>query len=278
MPSSTDNPLQTGPLGQASEYPTEYAPGVLHPIPRSQARALIGFSAATQMYGVDLWNCYEFSWLNDRGLPQVAIVQLQVPIGSASIVESKSLKLYLNSFAQTRFADAAEVRSALDKDLANAFGAPITVVAQSIDEHALPVSVLAGKSLDELAVEIDTYEHDIGLLGTTKPDRTVNQSWSTNLFRSLCPVTSQPDWASLQIDYAGPEFEPAALLRYLVSYRNHQAFHEATIEQIYLEICSTYRPTALSVNGRFLRRGGIDINPFRSSREQAAPSARLVRQ
>ena len=278
MPSPTDNPLQTGPLGQASEYPTEYSPGLLYPIPRSQARELLGYSTATQWYGVDLWNCYEFSWLNDKGLPRVAILQLQVPISSESIVESKSLKLYLNSFAQTHFAEVAQVREALDRDLAQAFGAPINTVLQTTAEQALQVITPAGNSLDGLAVEVDTYQHDIGLLGTTQPGKPVTQTWSTDLFRSLCPVTSQPDWASLQIDYAGPAFEPGALLRYLVSYRNHQAFHEATIEQIYLEILSTYRPTKLAVNGRFLRRGGIDINPFRSSHDQAAPSGRLPRQ
>lgn len=278
MSAPTENSLHTSPLGQATEYPIHYTPSLLHPIPRSEARASIGFSDEVRLFGEDVWTCYEFSWLNQKGLPRVAILQLQVPVISRSIVESKSLKLYLNSFAQTRFASVAEVQHTLDSDLKLAFMAPLIISIQTPGAVPLTFNPLAGQALDELDIEVSQYQHNVGLLGESVAGTYIKKSWYTDLFRSLCPVTSQPDWASVHIEYVGPEFDPADLLRYLVAYRNHQAFHESTIEQIFLEIWSTYHPQELTVHGRFLRRGGIEINPFRSSTERSAPSVRVLRQ
>lgn len=278
MSNPPKNIIDAGPLGRASEYPQHYTPSLLHPISRRDARSRIGFSEDISLHGEDLWTCYEFSWLNDKGLPRIAILQLQVPLSSRSIVESKSLKLYLNSFAQTRFASVGDVQNTLDSDLKLAFMAPLMISLQPPGQTQVTFNSLPGDLLDELDLEISDYEYDVGLLGKSEAGTYIKKSWCTDLFRSLCPVTSQPDWASLHIEYVGPEFDPRALLRYLVSYRNHQAFHESTIEQIFLDIWSTYEPLELSVNGRFLRRGGIEINPFRSSQERAAPNMRLVRQ
>ena len=278
MSAPTESTLHSSPLGQATEYPTHYTPSLLHPIPRSEARSRMGVTDLEGVYGEDVWTCYEFSWLSQRGMPRVAVLGIRVPISSRSIVESKSLKLYLNSFAQTRFDSVADVQHTLDSDLKLAFMAPLIISLHTPGQTPVTFNPLPGDSLDGLDVEIESYEHDIALLGETVPESYIKKSWYTDLFRSLCPVTSQPDWASVHIEYAGPEFDPAALLRYLVSYRNHQAFHESTIEQIFVEMWATYAPRELSVHGRFLRRGGIEINPFRCCAEQAAPEVRVVRQ
>lgn len=275
---NADIQVSESPLGKQTEYPTQYTPSVLHPMSRQQSRDALGLLHVDSLRGEDLWTGYEFSWLNADGKPMVAGVRLHVPCQSEALVESKSLKLYLNSFAQTRFDTQAEVLNTLDQDLGLAFRAP--VIVELVDLHQLPAAAdtLAGTSLDQQDVVISQYTRDPELLQLAEGKVNVKERCFTDLFRSLCPVTGQPDWASVQIEYAGPAIDRAGLLKYLISYRNHQAFHETTIEQIFCDLMEYCAPHELSVYGRFVRRGGLDINPFRSNFEDQAPDIRLSRQ
>jgi len=266
------------PLGKASEYPTTYTPSLLRSIDRAELRAPLGIIGALPFQGEDTWNCYEFSWLNAKGRPDVGIVKLRVPCNSAAIVESKSLKLYLNSFAQTVFATRAELLTTLNSDLALGFRSPVIIDVLDVDQASEPIAQLPGRSLDTLDIECEVYHWCPDLLEVEAGDVTVRQTLHTHLFRSVCPVTSQPDWASVMVQYVGHRIPPAALLRYLVSFRNHAAFHEAAIEQIFVDLTQRCVPEHLTVHARFMRRGGIDINPFRSTDEAASPSMRLARQ
>ena len=276
---SRTNSIVESPLGKASAYIATYTPSLLHSIPRNDARAeLRGAGKELAFHGEDIWNCYELSWLSPKGGPRGALLRIQVPQGSGAIVESKSMKLYLNSFAQTRFSSTAEVQKTLDSDLMLAFRSPVMIELSEPDQlNQAPVG-LPGECLDDMDVEVDTFTLDDALLTSGDADTHVHKTFHTHLFRSLCPVTGQPDWASLLIEYAGPRFDTADLYRYLVSYREHPGFHEATIEQIYLDIQNRLEPTSLTVYGRFLRRGGIDINPYRSSSSGPAPELRVNRQ
>ena len=276
---SRSNSIVESPLGKDSAYIATYTPSLLHSIPRTDARAeLRGAGKELAFHGEDIWNCYELSWLSPKGGPRGALLRIQVPQGSGAIVESKSMKLYLNSFAQTRFSSTAEVQKTLDSDLMLAFRSPVMIELSEPDQlNQAPVG-LPGECLDDMDVEVDTFTLDDALLKSGDADTHVHKTFHTHLFRSLCPVTGQPDWASLLIEYAGPRFDTADLYRYLVSYREHPGFHEATIEQIYLDIQNRLEPTSLTVYGRFLRRGGIDINPYRSSSSGPAPELRVNRQ
>lgn len=268
------------PLGKQSEYTDTYTPSLLHSIERAAARSEFGLNTeALPFTGEDVWMCYELTWLGARGKPEVCAMRIKVPCNSPCIVESKSLKLYLGSLAQTRFANRAELLNTLNSDLGLAFRAP--VMLELIDLQQIPqiVAQPAGICLDRLDVKLDRYERDAGLLQLEAgEERMVKETLHTNLFRSLCPVTGQPDFATVVIRYLGRPITRASLLAYLVSFRNHQAFHEATIEQIYLDIQQRCRADQLSVAGRFLRRGGIDINPFRSNVDEQLPLMRLPRQ
>lgn len=266
------------PLGKDTEYPTTYTPSLLRSIERAPQRESLGVAGLLPFHGEDTWNCYEFSWLNTKGRPDVAVVKVRVPCNSAAIVESKSLKLYLNSFAQTVFATRAELITTLNSDLSLAFRAPVIVDLVDVEQTPEPVAQLPGRCLDDLDVEIEVYHWCPDLLEVDAGAVTVRQTLYTNLFRSVCPVTHQPDWASVMVQYVGRRIAPESLLKYLVSFRNHAAFHETTIEQIFVDLSQRCAPEHLSVYGRFLRRGGIDINPFRSSSEFVAPATRLVRQ
>jgi len=267
------------PLGKATEYADTYTPSLLFPLNRAEARAGMGITESLPFKGEDVWWCYELSWLASGGKPQVAALQINVPCSSPCIVESKSLKLYLNSFAQTRFNNKAEVLATLNSDLSVAFRSPILV--QLLELNQLPVvsDHLPGFCLDGLDLETDTYEVDAGLLSVDEgEERRVKETLFSHVFRSLCPVTGQPDFATVIVRYLGRPIARASLLRYLVSYRCHQAFHEAAVEQIFMDIAHHCRPEQLSVTGRFLRRGGIDINPFRSNVDERAAEIRLPRQ
>jgi len=266
------------PLGKPSEYVTTYTPSLLRSIERAPLRAPLGIVDRLPFQGEDTWNCYEFSWLNAKGKPDVAIVKLRVPCNSAAIVESKSLKLYLNSFAQTVFATRAELITTLSSDLTLAFRAPVIIDLVDVDHAPEPVAQFPGRCLDDLDVEVEVYHWCPDLLEIEAGEVTVRQTLHTHVFRSVCPVTQQPDWASILVQYVGHRIPPESLLRYLVSFRNHAAFHETTIEQIFVDLSQRCAPEQLSVYGRFLRRGGIDINPFRSTNESSAPATRLVRQ
>jgi 7-cyano-7-deazaguanine reductase len=266
------------PLGKDSDYVTTYTPSLLRSIERSQLREPLGIVAALPFQGEDAWTCYELSWLNGKGRPEAVIAKLRVPCNSACIVESKSLKLYLNSFAQTVFATRAELLTTLNSDLALAFRAPVMVHLLDPDQAPDPISMLPGRSLDALDIDIEVYHWCPDLLEVAPDTVTVRQTHHTHLFRSLCPVTGQPDWASVLVQYVGRRIPPAALLRYLVSFRNHAAFHETSVEQIFVDLMQRCRPEHLTVYARFMRRGGIDINPFRSTDETASPALRLMRQ
>jgi 7-cyano-7-deazaguanine reductase len=266
------------PLGKPTTYPDAYDRRLLARIERAPGRQLLGIAGVPPFAGADVWNGYEFSWLNPRGLPRVTGLRLEVGAETPRIVESKSMKLYLNGFAQARFESAQAVIDVLTEDLGAAFGAPVTVTLPNIDEMAT-VSALPGDCLDGVAVTIDVYERDPSLL-TLQGDggAPVDEVLHTHLFRSLCPVTGQPDWASVLIRYRGPAIDRLSLLRYLVSFRRHQAFHETTVEQIWLDLRERCRCERLLVAGYFLRRGGLEINPFRADQADDWPVMRLARQ
>jgi len=266
------------PLGKPSDYPTTYTPSLLRSIERAPLRAPLGIVERVPFQGEDTWNCYEFSWLNAKGRPDAGMIKLRVPCNSAAIVESKSLKLYLNSFAQTVFTTRAELLTTLNSDLSLAFRAPVIIDLVDVDQALEPVGQLPGRSLDDLDVDVEVYHWCPDLLEVDAGAVTVRQTLHTHLFRSVCPVTRQPDWASVMVQYVGHRIPPESLLRYLVSFRSHEAFHETTIEQIFVDITQRCAPEHLTVYGRFLRRGGIDINPFRSTDAAAAPPLRLLRQ
>jgi 7-cyano-7-deazaguanine reductase len=267
------------PLGKTTEYRDTYAPEVLAPMSRADARQRLGLTGTAPFVGEDVWNGYEFSWLGPKGGPRVAGLRFVVDAGSPSFVESKSLKLYLNGFAQTRFASDSQVTARLEQDLGAAFGAVVCVTMVPLDGMPAARDRLPGYCLDQLDEPVDVYQRAPGLLELTRGgDVARDLTLHTHLFRSLCPVTGQPDWASVLVRYSGPAIEPLALWRYLLSYRCHQAFHETTIEQIFLDLAARCRCERLLVAGFFQRRGGLDINPMRTNGPKVRLRYRLPRQ
>ena len=238
----------------------------------------MGFAAASLPFvGEDFWNCYELSWLTERGVPAVGTLQIRVPSTTPATVESKSLKLYLNAFSQTTLPKAADILALIQEDLSGLCGAAVDV-SLAEPNYAVPPACPPGQSLDHERVAIETYERDAAILDRACGTRVVEETLHTNLFASLCPVTGWPDWASVLITYRGPQIDRRRLLQYLVSYRRHRAFHETVVEQIFVDIKARCACERLTVYGRFLRRGGIDINPFRSTHLSEAPRIRLARQ
>ncbi len=287
MSQDKEKSLSTGPLGLSGDYAEGYSVELLHPMPRAEGRKAVGLHVDSKLdsdsklasFGKDLWTGYEFSWLDIKGKPVVAGLKIEVDCATTNIVESKSMKLYLNGFAQTQFADAQAVGARLNQDLGSAFSGGVIVELIPIDELAGQWATMQGQCLDELDIQVTEYQRAPELLGrVSTPPSVVTEQLYTHLFRSLCPVTAQPDWATVIISYTGQGIDHAGLLSYLVSYRSHQAFHETTIERIYADIMASCQPTFLSVNGRFQRRGGLDINPFRSSEVCTVPGARMPRQ
>ena len=268
-------------LGQSVAYASSYDAGLLFPIPRAPGRIALGIAPdAPPFVGVDLWNAYELSWLDARGKPQVALAECRVPATSPNLIESKSFKLYLNSFSQERVGGADALRALLVADLSAAAGAAVAVnLIAPTSPQAFPVQVLPGDVIDGAAIEIDSYGPPDPTLLRVDAHETVDETLVSHLFRSNCPVTSQPDWASLQVAYVGPRIDRAALLRYVVSFRTHSDFHEACVERMFLDLLKHCAPTKLSVYARFTRRGGLDINPFRGLPGVAMPdNLRLSRQ
>lgn len=253
------------------------SPALLSPIDRSAQRRALGLPASLPFVGEDVWNCHELSWLTGRGVPAVGTLRIRVPSTTPATVESKSLKLYLNAFSQQVFPKKADAISVIQEDLSGLFGARANVSLLQPGEAELPGSP-PGHSLDQERVDIRTYERDADLLEGACGDRVVEESVYTDLFASLCPVTGWPDWASVLISYRGREIDRRRLLQYLVSYRRHRGFHETVVEQMFVDIKARCGCERLTVYGRFLRRGGIDINPFRSTHLPAAPAFRLWRQ
>lgn len=267
------------PLGLASSYPDRYDPEQLFAIPRSKGRTTIGLADDLPFQGEDIWNAYELTWLDTHGKPVLAIAELRVPADSGAIVESKSLKLYLNSFAGTQIKDSNEVSRLITQDLSAVCSAPVKVrLILATDTDYGNIGRLPGFCIDALSITCDKYRVDSGLLKLQVNAPIVQEELYSNLLRSKCPVTDQPDLGSVLISYSGPQIEPSSLLRYIISYRNHQALHETCIERIFLDIMDRCQPDKLTVYGRYLRRGGIDINPFRSNFETYARNVRLSRQ
>ncbi len=267
-------------LGKASSYIDQYDASLLFPIPRADKRAEIGVLQTPPFFGADIWTLYELSWLNLRGKPQVALAHITVPCESPNIVESKSLKLYLNSFNNTRFLDAREVRERIRADVSAATGAGIgikTIGPELFDRE--PVHELDGLNLDRLDVECNHLTPTPELLFAEFDEPPVTETLTSNLLKSNCLVTGQPDWGSVQIAYSGPAINQEGLLQYLVSFRNHNEFHEQCVERIFMDIWTRCRPIKLSVYARYTRRGGLDINPFRCSYPmQLPPNVRTARQ
>lgn len=258
-------PPTRSPLGQPLRYPSRRDPDLLFPIARAVARSAIGVPSPLPFIGSDLWNAYELSWLGARGKPEVAIATLAVPADSPALIESKSLKLYLNGLNGERFADVTALTATIATDLSAAAGAAVAVsLVPRADLAGLALAELAGECLDDLDLAIDHY-------GPPRPEflvtaaTIVEETLVSHLLKSNCPVTGQPDWASVQIRYRGPRLDRAGLLRYLVSYREHAGFHEQCVEQIFMDLTRRCAPEALSVYARYTRRGGLDINPWRAT-------------
>ncbi|TLM65566.1 MAG: NADPH-dependent 7-cyano-7-deazaguanine reductase QueF [Deltaproteobacteria bacterium] len=268
------------PLGKPTSYRDEYDAALLCPFPRQPKRAELGLPGELPFAGFDLWNAYELSWLDQRGKPVVAVAEFRFPCTSTFLIESKSFKLYLNSLNQTRFTDLAAVAATLERDLTRASGAPVGV--RLLAPAALagaPLADFPGRCLDDLDIAIDCYDYAPELLdGAAVPGSMVEETLHSHLLKSNCLVTRQPDWASVLIRYHGPRIDPAALLRYLVSFRRHSEFHEQCVERIFADLLRCCRPHRLTVYARYTRRGGLDINPFRSNFESDLPNWRLPRQ
>ncbi|HEY3179995.1 MAG TPA: NADPH-dependent 7-cyano-7-deazaguanine reductase QueF [Casimicrobiaceae bacterium] len=270
--------LERSPLGHATGYPDTYDPTQLFAVPRAPQRATLGLTDALPFTGSDLWTAYELTWLDPRGKPCIAIATIEVPADSPSIVESKSMKLYLGSFAQSSFKNPGDVAATIKSDLMSATGAVIRVQLKDSTTFAnQKLSELEGESLDALQVDCTGYEIDATTLVAS--GQTVAEALTTNLFRSVCPITAQPDIASVRIGYRGAAIDRAGLLRYLVSYRRHPGFHEHCVERIFVDVLARCRCESLTVYARFTRRGGIDINPFRTNEAHAIPeNVRAARQ
>lgn len=268
------------PLGKSSEYIATYSPQLLFPIPRTAKWAELGVTAQTLPWqGVDYWNCFELSWLLPSGKPVVAIGEFAIPADSPNIIESKSFKLYLNSLNQTVFASSGELQACLEKDLSAAAGKPVGVKVRSLAEvEAQGVVALPGRCIDALDVAISNYQQPQPELLRCSPDQVVAETLHSHLLKSNCPVTGQPDWGSVVVEYKGKALDPASLLTYLISFRQHADFHEQCVERIYLDLKNLLQPEYLTVYARYVRRGGLDINPYRSTRAISPQNQRLVRQ
>jgi 7-cyano-7-deazaguanine reductase len=266
------------PLGRESAYPDAYDPDLLYPIPRAANRAPLGIvEDGLPFVGEDEWHAFEVSWLNGRGKPVVAVARFRLPADSPNLIESKSWKLYLNSFNQTRFAHRDDVIATLTQDLADAANAPVSVELFDVDADTLAPRQLPGECLDALDIEVSDYTPSADHLKAG--DQVVEETLYSHLLKSNCPVTGQPDWGSVMIRYKGPQVEREGLLRYLIGYRQHQDFHEHCVEHIFTDLMQRTKPTELLVLARYVRRGGLDISPWRATPGLAPPSPlRLARQ
>ncbi|NDL65542.1 NADPH-dependent 7-cyano-7-deazaguanine reductase QueF [Acerihabitans arboris] len=276
-------------LGKPTAYHDSYDATLLQAVPRSLNRDPLGITSAADtralpFHGADIWTLYELSWLNEKGLPQVAVGEVSLDAKSLNLIESKSFKLYLNSFNQTRFADWATVREILIRDLARCAAGEVDVTLFRLGELTQqPIVDFAGECIDEQDISIDEYafsadwlRHAVGDNAGNHP--AVSETLVSHVLKSNCLITHQPDWGSIQISYHGPRIDREALLRYLVSFRQHNEFHEQCVERIYTDLMRFCRPERLSVYARYTRRGGLDINPWRSNTDFAPVKSRLARQ
>ena len=278
--------LSQSPLGKPPAYVDQYAPELLFSIARRANREAIGVGEQPIFFGADLWTAYELSWLGPRGKPEVAMAHLLVPAETSHLVESKSLKLYLNSFNQTVFDSAAAVRERIASDLSQAAwgggtvraSVPVTLVApEAFDAQA--VHELTGLSLDRLDADCTDYHPAPERLSANFDNGPVTETLTSRLLKSNCLVTGQPDWGSVQIQYTGPQIDQLGLLQYIVSFRQHNEFHEQCVERMFMDIWRRCKPLRLAVYARYTRRGGLDINPYRTSHAGAVPAnVRTARQ
>jgi len=267
-------------LGKQVDYEFEYNPDLLQGVPRSLSRDTLNLASSGLPFdGIDTWTGYELSWLNLKGKPNVAILECHVPITSKNLIESKSFKLYLNSFNQTKFASAEDVRQVLQADLSACAGEPVEVKLILPEQFSsLQFQEFNGTLLDSLDVEIDQYSPNTQYLTVAKNETGIQETLVSHLLKSNCLITSQPDWASIQIRYEGKAIEHEGLLKYLISFRQHNEFHEQCVERIYNDIMQHCQPDKLTVCARYTRRGGLDINPFRSNYEVPYANHRQARQ
>jgi 7-cyano-7-deazaguanine reductase len=265
-------------LGKTVGYADQYDASLLYPLPRAAQRAEIGISGQPVFLGADVWTAYELSWLNLRGKPQVAMGRFIVPCETTHLVESKSLKLYLNSFNNTPFSSIEEVKKTMQQDLSAAVwhgGAIQSAVGVQLltpeQFGAEKIQEMYGVNLDRLDMDCTHYQPAPELLSAAQDEQPVTETFISHLLKSNCLVTGQPDWGSVSVNYSGAQIDQAGLLQYIVSFRNHNEFHEHCVERIYMDIMTRCKPTKLSVQARYTRRGGVDINPWRSSHPQAMP-------
>ncbi|HCN96688.1 MULTISPECIES: NADPH-dependent 7-cyano-7-deazaguanine reductase QueF [Leclercia] len=267
-------------LGKTTAYRDTYDASLLQGVPRSLNRDPLGLKAdSLPFHGGDIWTLYELSWLNARGLPQVAVGHVELDYTSVNLVESKSFKLYLNSFNQTRFESWEAVQRTLERDLSACAQGKVTVALYRIDElEGQPIAHFHGTCIDDQEIEIDNYQFDTAWLENAASGNLVEETLVSHLLKSNCLITHQPDWGSVQIQYRGAKIDREKLLRYLVSFRNHNEFHEQCVERIFNDILHFCQPETLSVYARYTRRGGLDINPWRSNGDFVPAIGRLVRQ
>lgn len=275
-----DKSLNALKLGQQTKYAEKYDRTLLQPVPRHLNRDMLNITT-TQPFtiGADIWTAYEISWLNPKGVPQVAIADVSIDFHSENLIESKSFKLYLNSFNQTQFANFNEVQQILQQDLQDCAKGEVKVRLNSLTDYTQhPIAALDGDCIDGLDIEIEDYAFNAELLKDCTNDNIVEETLVSHLLKSNCLITQQPDWGSLQIHYVGKQINREQLLRYIISFRQHNEFHEQCVERIFCDLMHFAAPEKLTVYARYTRRGGLDINPYRSNFEPLPPNLRLARQ
>lgn len=279
IPASTANLSQLSQLGQKTSYVSQYDSSLLFPIARQEKRDELGFNLANLPFdGLDIWTAYEISWLNLKGKPLVAIADFSFPASSPNLIESKSFKLYLNSFNGSKFASQATVINLMMADLSRVCGAEVYGELRKVSDEEVLLGQLSGECLDDLDIDIDTYQVKPSLLEVIETGEIVSETFNSHLLKSNCLVTGQPDWGSVVVRYEGKKINKKSLLRYFISFRNHDEFHEQCVERIFTDIMKYCKPKKLTVYARYVRRGGLDINPYRSNFEDEFDINRLVRQ
>ena len=275
-----DKSLSALKLGQNTEYKSQYDASLLQPVPRRLNREGLGIVEQQPFnQGADVWTCYELSWLNPHGLPQVAIADVEIDFKSENLIESKSFKLYLNSFNQTKFASIEEVEQTITRDLSQCASGQVSVKIHKLADYTnQPIVNFSGECIDEQEIQIESYTFSNQYLENIAEDEIVEETLVSHLLKSNCLITSQPDWGSVQIHYVGKRLNREKLLRYLVSFREHNEFHEQCVERIFTDLMQFAKPEKLTVYARYTRRGGLDINPFRSNFESIPVNLRMARQ
>ena len=275
-----DKSLNALKLGQQTKYSEKYDRTLLQPVPRRLNRDQLNITA-TQPFtiGADIWTAYEISWLNPKGVPQVAIADVSIDFRSENLIESKSFKLYLNSFNQTTFADFADVQQTLQRDLQDCAQGEVRVRLNSLADYtAQPIVALSGECIDAQDIEVRDYAFNATLLNHCTGEHLIEETLVSHLLKSNCLITQQPDWGSLQIHYVGKQINREQLLRYIISFRQHNEFHEQCVERIFCDLMQYAKPEKLTVYARYTRRGGLDINPYRSNFDPLPQNVRLARQ